>query len=78
MAGKNEIKEIGTIKKRDDVEIRASVSKFRDEYYVDIREYIETPNYTGPTKKGLRFHVENWEDFRSLVEKIDQFLQKTL
>lgn len=78
MPAKNQDQVIGSIKKRDDVEIRATLAVFRNEHYIDIREYVESESYTGPTKKGIRFHVENWEDFQKLIAQIDDVLKKTL
>lgn len=66
---------IGRFKKNDTSEIVGSVTKFRDEVYIDLREYIESERYSGPTKKGVRFHVECWEDFRQLVEEINKHIQ---
>ncbi|MBN1551460.1 transcriptional coactivator p15/PC4 family protein [bacterium] len=75
MAGnKSEI--IGTIPKKDNLQIRASLTSYRNEMYIDIREYIESEEYNGPTKKGIRFHMENWEAFYDLVKKIDKEIKK--
>ena len=67
---------IGKIKKKDDVEIYGSIAEFKNEFYVDFREYVQTEKYSGPTKKGIRFHIENWDAFRELVEKMDQEIRK--
>ena len=36
---------------------------------IDIREHIESPKYSGPTKKGFRLSLDNLSNFISLVEK---------
>ncbi len=69
-------KTIGKIKKRDDVEIYGTLSKYRNEYYVDFREYVQTEKYSGPTKKGIRFHIENWDSFKKLVDSIDNEIKE--
>lgn len=68
--------EIGSIQKKDDSTIKASITKYRKEFYVDIREYIEREDYSGPTKKGIRFHTENWDEFYALIKKINQEIKK--
>jgi hypothetical protein len=35
---------------------------------VDIREYLDTPNYSGPTKKGVRFGWEKLPEVVTLIE----------
>ena len=74
----NDSIEIGLIQKKDDSQIKATLTKFKNELYVDIREYLdgEGDGYKGPTKKGVRFHSENWESFFTLMKKIDQELKK--
>ncbi|MBM3300378.1 MAG: transcriptional coactivator p15/PC4 family protein, partial [Deltaproteobacteria bacterium] len=36
---------------------------------VDIREFVDTPTYTGPTKKGIRF---SWERLNEVAELLEQ------
>ena len=31
---------------------------------VDVRQFVDTAKYTGPTSKGLRFGLEDWETIR--------------
>jgi len=68
--------DIGSITKKDDLEIRAALTKFKNEFYIDIREYIQTDDYSGPTKKGVRFHTENWDAFYTLMKKVDKEIKK--
>lgn len=74
MANKNIA--IGSIPKKDGLEIRATLTEYRNEMYVDLREFMTGDDYEGPTKKGIRFHSENWDDFFKLVKKIDQEIKK--
>ena len=67
---------VAKINKTDDIEIRGTVTKYKNEHYVDFREYIDTARYQGPTKKGIRFHIENWESFKEMVEKVDEEIKK--
>jgi len=70
--------EVGRFKKSDQSEIIGKLTTWKDDLYIDLREYIESEGYTGPTKKGLRFHSENWEEFKKLVQQMDEALTKHL
>lgn len=39
--------------------------------YVDIRIFVNNPEYTGPTKKGINFALERLDEFQKLVEEIN-------
>lgn len=39
--------------------------------YVDIRIFANSPEYTGPTKKGINFALERLDEFQKLVEEIN-------
>jgi hypothetical protein len=68
--------QVGSIPKKDGLEIRATITEYRKEIYVDIREFMTGEEYEGPTKKGIRFHAENWEEFYKLIKKLDQEIKK--
>ena len=52
-----------------------SVSKTKDgDPHVDIRTHVSTDKYTGPTKRGVNFNIEFLEDFRQILEIIDEEL----
>ena len=70
--------EIGSFKKSDNSTIVGKLTTWKNDLYIDLREYIESEGYSGPTKKGLRFHSENWEQFKKLVKEIDEALAKHL
>ena len=40
--------------------------------------FVKTDNYTGATKKGLRFYLfdNNWIEFKKLIDKIDEAYNK--
>ena len=42
---------------------------------LDIRTWIESERYTGPTKKGINFDIESLEEFRGILQEIDSELQ---
>ena len=62
-------KEIGRIKLTDNQELVATLV---DNEKLDLRIWIDTEKYKGPTKRGLRFYLfdGNWEEFMDLVQKI--------
>jgi hypothetical protein len=60
-----------TIQKNDTTKIIIKVTEFQGEKGVDLREYIETKNYTGPTKKGFRVPVAKWDEFKVAVNKVE-------
>ena len=72
----NKTFEIAAIPKKDGLEIRATLIEYRNELYVDIREYMTGDDYSGPTKKGVRFHSENWDEFYKMLKKVDQEIKK--
>ena len=39
--------------------------------YVDIRVFINSPEYTGPTKKGINFALERLDEFQGMIEEIN-------
>lgn len=42
--------------------------------YLDIRMWVESERYTGPTKKGIRIYLfdDIWTRFKELMEKVDK------
>jgi hypothetical protein len=68
--------EVGRIEIKDGTYIRASVSEWKGNLYADLREYVESEKFTGPTKKGIRFHAENWAKFMDLVKQLDAEVRK--
>ncbi len=66
-----EQKEIARIKLSDSQELVATII---DDEKLDLRIYLKTDTYEGPTKRGVRFYLfdENWIEFKRLIEKIDK------
>jgi len=68
---KVEQKEIGRIALSDDQDLVASIV---DDEKLDLRVFMSTEKYQGPTRRGVRFYLfdDNWEEFKKLVEKVDK------
>lgn len=61
----------------DGVDLVFSVSKAKDgEPHLDIRTYIKNDRYTGPTKKGINFDLENMDEFLEILNSLNEELQK--
>ena len=41
---------------------------------LDLRVFVKTDSYKGPTKRGLRFYLFDglWDEFKKLIEKVDR------
>jgi len=75
MAKENNQKEIGRIELSDSQELVLSIV---DDEKLDIRIWIKTDDYSGPTKRGVRFFIEdgNWNEFKKLMDKADKVYQE--
>lgn len=71
----SEQKEIGRIELSDNQDLVASLI---DNEKLDLRIFLRTDKYSGPTKRGLRFYIfdEVWPEFLKLVDKIDKEYQE--
>ena len=59
------------------VKLVFSVSKANDgNPHIDIRTHITSEKYTGMTKKGINFDIEFLEEFKQIIEFIDEELQE--
>jgi hypothetical protein len=63
--------EIGRIKKTESTYVIVRINEFQGESGVDIREYVKTNKYGGPTKKGTRIPKSKWNEFKELINKVD-------
>ncbi len=68
-------KEIGRIKLTHNQELVATLV---DNEKLDLRIWIDTEKYKGPTKRGLRFYLfdGNWEEFMKLVQKVNKVYEE--
>lgn len=55
--------------------VSASKIEGEEETYVDVRLYRKTDKYEGPTKKGIRIHVEFLEDLMTALKDLDSELE---
>ncbi|GBE19661.1 MAG TPA: hypothetical protein ENG87_01095 [Candidatus Pacearchaeota archaeon] len=67
-------KDIGKINKGEFqgtvTEIVIGVREYNGRVGVDIREFVESEKYTGPTKKGLRIPAESFQKFKEMINSI--------
>lgn len=66
---------IGEIKKNSGEKIVVSTGKYKGKQRIDIRTYFlsetEEEEPWKPTKKGINLDVEQWNEFKKLIEAID-------
>jgi len=70
-----EQKEVAKIRLSDSSDLVATI--VADEK-LDLRVFLHTNNYTGPTKRGVRFYLWDgiWPEFLKLIEKVDKEVEK--
>ncbi len=75
MKEKIEQKEVGRIALSDEQELVVSIV---DNEKLDLRIWVKTDSYTGPTKRGMRFYLfdGNWDQFKKLIDKADKVYQE--
>ncbi len=75
MAQEQKQKEIARVKLNDTSDLVATI--VADEK-LDLRVFLHTDNYTGPTKRGVRFYLWDgiWPEFLKLIEKVDKEVLK--
>jgi len=69
-------KDIGKINKGEFqgtvTDIVIGVKEYNGRIGVDIREFVSSEKYTGPTKKGLRIPVESFQKFKEMINSITE------
>jgi len=67
-------KDIGKINKGEYqgtvTEIVVGVREYNGKVGIDIREFVSSEKYTGPTKKGLRIPAEKFQEFKEMINSI--------
>ncbi|MBL7058875.1 transcriptional coactivator p15/PC4 family protein [Candidatus Pacearchaeota archaeon] len=67
-------KDIGKITKGEYqgtvTEIVVGVREYNGKVGVDIREFVTSDKYTGPTKKGLRIPAESFAKFKEMINSV--------
>jgi len=69
-------KEIGKINKGEFqgavTDIVVGVKEYNGRVGVDIREFVTSERYTGPTKKGLRIPAESFQKFKDMINSVTE------
>jgi sporulation protein YlmC with PRC-barrel domain len=69
-------KDIGKINKGEYqgtiTDIVIGIKEYNERIGIDIREFVTSEKYTGPTKKGLRIPAENFQKFKELINSIKE------
>ena len=75
MAQKHSTEEIGHFSITDSRELVFSII---DDEKLDIRVRVNSENYKGWTKQGIRFSLfesKNWEKFKAVVDKVSKIYE---
>jgi len=64
-------KEISRIRLNDTSDLVATIVGNEK---LDLRVFVSTDNYKGPTKRGVRFYLFDgiWPEFKKLIERVDR------
>lgn len=62
--------EYGRLRKSDTTEVVVKLTEYKGEKGIDIREFLTSERYTGPTKSGTRIPAAKWEEFKEMVNKV--------
>jgi len=69
-------KDIGKIHKGEFqgavTEIVVGIREYNGKVGIDIREFVTSERYTGPTKKGLRIPAESFKEFKEMINSINE------
>ena len=69
-------KDIGKISKGEFqgavTDIVIGVREYNGRVGVDIREFVTSDKYTGPTKKGLRIPGDKFKEFKEMINSISE------
>ncbi len=69
-------KEIGKINKGEYqgavTDIVIGIKEYNGKVGIDIREFVTSERYTGPTKKGLRIPTESFSKFKEMINSISE------
>jgi hypothetical protein len=61
-----------TIEVSDSSSLVISRSLWKNQERLDIRIYLKTDNYTGPTKKGINVPFEKLDEIISILKELQQ------
>ncbi|CAD8132837.1 unnamed protein product [Paramecium octaurelia] len=55
---------------------KVSVSKFKGNVMISLREFFSKDGQSLPTKKGITLQLDNWEKFKQYIAEIDECVNK--
>jgi isocitrate dehydrogenase len=55
----------------DSSSIIAEQKEYKGQKAIDLRKYVTSTKYSGPTKSGLWIPVEKWEEFKEMVNSVE-------
>lgn len=70
-----ELQQIAHVEKNSETSIIFSITEFRNEKYVDVREHVKSDTYTGFTKKGIRFHAKLVDQWIASLQQVKDVLE---
>jgi len=65
-------KDIGKIKKNEIIDIIIRIDDFGGRPGLTIREFTTSERYTGFTKSGTRIPVDSFQEFKQMINSIDE------
>ena len=65
---------ITEIKKSDKASLKIGIKEFNGRSFIDIREWVDEPDYSGPTKKGATLVVSKFEDLKFAIKKLEKHI----
>lgn len=65
-------KDIGKIRKNDTTDIVVRIDDFGGRIGLTIREFTTSDRYTGFTKSGTRIPAESFQEFKEIINRIDE------
>ena len=70
---------IGEIKKNRAEKVVISIGEFKGKKRIDIRTFFlgeeEDSEVWKPTKKGINISLDQWQEFKELLKKVDDSLE---
>lgn len=70
-------KDIGRIKKNSQTDIGIRIDDFGGKPGLTIREFTNSETYQGFTKSGTRIPAESFQDFKEMINSIEDFAGQT-
>lgn len=63
--------EFGRIKKSKTKEVVIQIDEYNGSEGITIREFVNGQRFHGFTKRGVRIPIENWSEFKSIIDRIN-------